>query len=307
MRKILFIALAILLCPIPAINIAQAKTSVVLSPPFQNITLPNSQKSVNFQFTLDNQTDKTLTLKISTQDFQSLNEEGGVAFLGDGTSFGQKYGLLPWITIPTGLVVMNPGQKQIVTGTINNDDKLTPGGHYAAVVASLDQSNTTNKNEVTLVSAISTLLFVNKTGGEQYKLELDSLNMSSFLVKVPTEITARFHNTGNVHEVPRGTVTLTDLAGRQVAQGTVNVESAEILPDSYRQIRIGLNSTRPTWLPGRYKLQMQYRYDGTSDVINVDKTIWLIPTKFLIGLLVLIGLILIWARFRMVRKTKPQI
>lgn len=101
-----------------------------------------------------------------------------------------------------------------------------------------------SSNQRVLPAFASTVL-LRKKSGEIQNLSLIDVRDSKrlFRVSLPTEATATFQNNGNVHLIPHGEITLTDLFGRVIKQATLNEDSAYVLPGTQREISNHLRNT----------------------------------------------------------------
>jgi hypothetical protein len=272
--KIVSVVLFFLLCYVlnPAAASAQRETSgFTLSPPFKEITLEKDAPESSYFIEITNNNSFHQTLYLSVVDFGSLDESGGVAFLGSRPEMiEKKYSLASWVSLDKDVLEIEGKQSQKIKTTILNKESLSPGGHYAAVVASLNSQKQKGEEEtVSLKAAFASLIFVKKTGGEKYQLDLSRKEILSRSFGFPTEIALRFQNSGNVHLVPRGTVTITDPRSAVVSKGVINPESAIILPESFRIYRTSLDKLDLPLLPGFYTVNIQYRYAGEDDFTRV--------------------------------------
>jgi hypothetical protein len=260
---------------------------VTISPPFREVVLQPDRPTAQFNLTVRNDTAVTQAFRLTVQDFGSLDESGGVAFLGTKASdLEYKYGLAGWLIPGTDSISLEPGQTRKVNLTIENRSSLTPGGHYAAVLLT-SQSSPENgqKPRVVIKQVLSSLVLVKKVGGEVYGLALDRIEVASNLLKPPDKLKLRFQNSGNVHVVPRGTVELKDPRGHIVNKGLINPESTWILPESFRLYSSSLRQTNAAWLPGRYTLEVKYRYDGKADFETSSRTFFHLGRLGVIGLI----------------------
>lgn len=244
---------------------AQATTSgFTLSPPFKEVELKKEASQSSYFIEITNNTSVHQTLHLSVVDFGSLDESGGVAFLGKGEKLERKYGLASWVSLEKDVVEIESGKSQKIKITIVNKESLSPGGHYAAIVASLQSQKEKGEN-IALNAAFSSLIFVKKIGGEIYRLDLVGKEIRSRWFGLPSKISLRFQNSGNVHLVPRGIITLADPRNTMISKGIINPESGIILPESFRLYHTSLDQLAwPIW-PGFYSLHIQYRYAGKED------------------------------------------
>jgi hypothetical protein len=81
---------------------------------------------------------------------------------------------------------------------------------------------------------------------------------------------------------------VTDPIGREVAKGIINQESALILPETLRVYPVRLVTLLKSFVPGRYTLTMNYRYDGREDFASTSLQFDFIPPIAIIACLILI-------------------
>lgn len=279
-----------------------------ISPFFQEINLAEDQKENSFDIEIANNTNVGAVLKLSVVDFGTLDETGGVAFAGDSKNLTSKYSLASWISLEKDALVIGSGEKQSIKVTIQNRDSLSPGGHYAAIIAKQEIEENARReddhSQVALNSSFSSLIFARKTGGEIYELNLREQDISRRLLGLPDAVKLRFQNTGNVHLSPRGIVRLLDPLGREVERGVINEESSLILPETFRVFPVQMKKTATAFVPGNYKLIANYRYDGKNDFEIRQQKIFIIPmTDIIIIPIIIAGYI--WFRIK-IKKQKPK-
>jgi hypothetical protein len=136
---------------------------------------------------------------------------------------------------------------------------------------------------------MTALVFLRKLGGEQYGMELEKQEFSPRIFNLENKIKIFFKNIGNVHIVPRGLVSIEDPLGREVARGIINNESGIILPEKSKGLTIDLFGSKLAFIPGKYKLVMQYRYDSDSNFELREESFIYIPlmTISVLGLMVI--------------------
>lgn len=239
---------------------------ITVSPAFQQVGIAATDTSKEGQIKLTNQTGEPLEFSLAITDFGSLDETGGVLFIGkDQRSLNYRYGLSSWLSLQQDRIVIEAGQTKAILFTVTNKDSMAPGGHYGALIITpigLGQ----DPHKVDVQQELTSLLFVKKAGGERYQIGLPDVSATRNLFSQPGSVTLRFHNGGNVHVIPRGIITITDPRGEQVKQGIVNDGSAIILPQAFRQLTVPLYGLNRAWLPGRYTLSVAYRYEGETSL-----------------------------------------
>lgn len=297
----LFAALLAALILVPSLPATAAKPQGISITPFeQQINLTSGDTVKSFTVTIVNHTSHLQEINLSARDFGSLNDTGGIVLEGS-SPYTQKYGLASWLTLEKDTVDLNPGESADVLVTINNRSSLSPGGHYGAVVATVGNLEPAAGNRVAITQQLVSLVLVDKVGGEHYALKLDSLTHNGNWLHLPSSVTLRFQNPGNVHVVPRGTVELVSPGGMVVAKGIINDESAFVLPETFRELIVPLKSVHSAPpLPGVYQLRVDYRYDGISRTAKKSFALNFIDLGLyvLAGALVALGAWLVFRRWR---------
>lgn len=290
----------------PVLAASQQAVSVkgiTLSPAIINVDLDKNLVSTSFKISVGNDSDKPAELSLSSLDFKSLNQSGGVAFVGAGN----RYGLANWLSFPQKSITLKPHSSQAVTIKVNNRADLSPGGHYAAILFK-DTAGGTGSNHVSFNQAAAVLVFLRKSGGEIYALSLKHPDFGSSLLKLPADLSLPIANTGNTQTVPRGTVTLSDPFGREVKRGIINADSALVLPGSTRLITSNLFNEKTAWLPGIYKLTVTYYSadDGASSQVATYRLFYADLPVLITALLVVLVVVMYFRNYRSLAKPKPK-
>jgi len=255
----------------PPLHAADEKGGLTIEPAFQEVVLDQKNEKNTFPISITNSSNAPVSLQISAIDFGSLDESGGVAFLGSENELERKYALASWLKPEKDVVVIDSGAKETILVTIKDEEALSPGGHYGAMVFKTGRPSNTEDAEsiISIERLFSTLVFVKKIGGEKYEMKFIEQEYDDNLVNFQEKLKLRFQNTGNVHLVPRGVVTVTDPLGRTVAKGIINQESALVLPETTRDYPVRIQKNAPIFFPGRYSMEIAYRYDGKNDFTTV--------------------------------------
>jgi len=268
---------------------------ITVDPVYQQVIVKPSPDTQQFSIKITNHTKSAQTFSLKAVDFGSLNETGGVAFIGVKTpDLNYKYALSPWIKVENNSIVVGPGQTLKQSVLITDAHSMPPGGHYGAIFIQPQRSSDKSKNSKVEVSqVVSSLVFVNKIGGDVYRLDLKGTNSNKSIINLPSKVTLRFHNGGNIHLVPRGKITVTDNQGRIMREGLINQDSGIMLPETNRQFVSNLQNRATVWWPGNYYVNIKYRYDG-KDSYTTQTTKFFYFGKILIILIpLLVGLSLI--------------
>ncbi len=280
------------------ISPVQAASSIAVAPALQQIVLNQEGETTQAHVQLKNNTESEVSFTLSAVNFGSLDDSSGLIFQGQGISqLDAQYSLTNWISISPSKVTIPPGLEVDIAVTVTNLPDLSPGGHYAAVLATTD-SGAGIPNTVGLKQALSSLLFVTKKGGENYEEILSGISIPKTTLQLPDAVQIQVQNKGNVHIVPRGLVQVIGYGNQVVAQGAINEDSSLLLPGTNRWLKVPLHQTALLVWPGQYRVRVSLRYDGSDTLINQEKIISYtgIPLLGIIATLCLFGFVLILRR-----------
>ncbi len=214
-------------------------SGIVVDPAFIDVSLEQPQQEKQIQISYTNNSKQTITLEFFALDFRQKDEFGTIGFLGE-ESRSFSYSLSSFLQFGTNAMVLQPKEKQTLQVLVKNRPDLSPGGHYAAVIAR-QRNESQQATDTTQVSvALSSLIFLRKQGGEQFNLSLKKLDWpKGFIVfSHPKELVLTFQNEGNIHVVPYGRLEVRDFIGRLAYKGTVNTSSLRVFPETRRLIKV---------------------------------------------------------------------
>lgn len=298
-RKYLAVLLAASVLFAPAS--ASAAGGFTISPANQEVILAEGAEETSFELSLTNRDNAEVMLRLKVVDFKALDESGGIAFLGlKANQTETRYGLTAWLRFSADSVSVAPGETEKVVVTIDNRDSLSPGGHYGAVVAvPVDPANPAAMPEVDILPATAALVLLKKQGGEQYGLNLDSAALARSGWGMPSSISLRFQNTGNIHVVPRGTVAVRGPGGQEVSKAIINETSGVVLPETFRKLTTGFMVLRRPFWPGRYQAVINWRYDGREQSSQQIISFWYMGFGiYLFGAVSLLFVAILWITLR---------
>jgi len=280
---ILFILIASVFFFVPS---AHANFSMTITPAFQELEVtPEEDKIVTF-IEVTNETDITLMLDLFAVDFVQADDLGNVALV---NQVGSDYRLADYIAIPESDISVNPGETAKIQVDILNKADLTLGGHYGAVVARTRSQDVGNYQQV--LPAVSSLLLVHKTGGERYNLSLTDFTVTggNWQLRQPKTTSLTVSNEGNIHLVPKGLITFTDLFDRIVYKGVINESSSFVLPQSRRQYTSKLQRLRWAWPVMVYNVEVSGSSNADTPFFAQEQVVVVSPTVIGGLLVVVIG------------------
>lgn len=211
---------------------------LTVEPAYSEIVLStkDDQKTLTLKYT--NNSDKPVKLDLFPYDYKQINEKGQLEF---EVKDSYEYSLVSYLSFEASSIEVGPKETRSFNIVIKNRPDITPGGHYAAVIARVSPEASGSANAL-VTPALSSLILLRKTGGEVFDIKLSKADFPSSAVvfSIPDYITADFYNTGNIHLIPYGTVEITDIFGRKLYESQLNIDSNIILPGTKRFIKNNL-------------------------------------------------------------------
>lgn len=252
-------------------------------------------QTYSFKVTPFNVTNNTLTLTPLVNDFKVKDETGTPAIVLSGSS-PPSLSLRSWLKLSDSQPFqLAPKTYRPIIVTLSVPKDAEAGGHYG-VVRFTGSGPGQNGNNVALVASWGTLVLVRVSGNITERLTVASFttsrhgHTSGWFEQGPINFTERLSNSGNVHVVPKGPLTVTDLFGRQVGTLAINASGGNILPSSTRRFDQIFNKAH---LFGRYRASFNLAYGTHGQILPGSLTFWVIPYKLV--LIVLVVLVLaIW-------------
>ena len=294
-RRLLLAALALAMI-MPA-GQAAAEGGLTVSPASTEVIINPGVDQVEFDITVTNNDPVTVTARLQAVNFKALDENGGVAFAGlENDEVETKYSLSSWLGFSKDVVTLEPGKSETIKAYIDNRDSLSPGGHYGAVIVTpLNPDSGGDKNQVEIVPATAALVLAKKIGGESYGMQLDYISFERSMLGLPKKADLRFQNTGNIHVVPRGTITIYGPNGQAVQKALINTDSGVVLPETFRKYENDFMSLSRAFWPGRYRAEIAWRYDGQADFTITEVYLWHSGWGvWLLGLIIAAIVIVLW-------------
>ncbi|MES2985510.1 MAG: hypothetical protein V4686_00085 [Patescibacteria group bacterium] len=252
----------------------------------------NPGESIKKSVSITNRQNKKVSYSIKIEDFVGTEDPNNpIKLLGEEAG---PYSLKNLVVPELAEFTLNFGERIVIPIEVNIPVTAEPRGYYGAIVVSnqpeIDDQvsgNSGAEGKTRLISRIGSLLLVrvNGLGEESGKLEdLKLLGPSKlFYEKKPAGFEILFRNDGNVHLVPSGKISITNIIGKKVAELPVDAYFA--LPDSlrYREIQ---------WQEGfgfgRYKANLSL-YRGYGNQFDEDSVVfWVLPWKLLLAIFVII-------------------
>ena len=313
--KALFLALSLALTSVlvPSATAEAAVTYEYLNVEVQNdfVVTPgkteifiNPGETVTKNVSVTNRNARTVRFQISLEDFiGSSDPEVPVVLLNDEEN--SPYSLKDYVHPEIKDFTLKTGEKITIPVTISVPTDIEPGGHYGAVVISnrptdpvtgelLDGASGNTK----IISRIASLVLVRVNGDVIESGNLEDFKAvgsdSGIFQAKPSGFEIAFKNTGPVHLVPYGSITVKNLFGGKVA--TLPVDAYFALPKSTRYREVAWNANSPFAL-GRYTATVTL-YKGFGNEMETSTiSYWVLPWKLLTGAFVILFVLVAMLRF----------
>jgi hypothetical protein len=275
-------------------------SALTISPPVREMTGDPGTK-ISGIIKLYNETNKDLSVTPSQADF-------GAKETGDGEpEFFELNGkdskdLASWIKIPSGPFAIRSLDWQNIVFEIDIPKDAEPGGHYAAVFFSPQQSEKDGGGAVSVDYKTGTLILLTVSGKMNENGNLKSFSLKDgkkFYDHIPVNFELSIENKGNVHFKPAGNVTVKSMFGGSIAELPVlKVDSGgNILPRSNRRFEIVWGDLdekkmpKTFWEKARYEWANFYvgRYSALASVtlpgsgqVTSNVSFWVFPWQLLV-------------------------
>lgn len=263
---------------------------------------------------------KAETLKVGLQKFGQ--DATGNPTLSDRGAEDKHF---DWVTLTPSEFTIQPNEQKTVRVTINVPAEAAFGYYYA--VTFTRAADEKNPNGQTVKGSLATLVLLEaQVPGAKRELAVESFKTAGVYEFLPARFTVKIKNTGNVHAIPYGDVTVGQ-GNTELARMAINPAGGYVLPGATRTFTVEWNDGFPrtvqktkdgkavidangqvetdfevNWANaskfriGQYTADLVMVYDnGQRDVpIEREAQFLVLPWKLLILVLIIVGLI-IWA------------
>lgn len=313
--------LTILLCSflLPSLALAYQKTKLDMEPQNDFVVEPgkteiflNRGEAVVKNVIVTNRINRRVHFKLTTEDLVGTTDQNRpVVLMGDVEG---PYSLKNFIIPEISEFDLDLGERMVIPVTVSVPEDAEPRGYYGALIVSSESESGDNgldpdgaQGKTRIISRIGSLFLVkiNGMGKEEGRLEDFKISgpLKKFYSRAPESFEIAYENTGNIHLVPYGKITINNLIGKTINQVPVNAYF--VLPDSIRYREVLWQDSG--FLFGRYTANLSL-YKGYGNEYEADKVVfWVLPWRVIVpifvGLVVLIALVYyILTRFEIKKK-----
>jgi hypothetical protein len=278
----------------PVIAQSGREISISISPPVFELSANPGEKIKN-EIKVTNLSDKDLQIFVDKRNFTALGEEGGVNLTEEGED-ETSYSLASWISVDRDKAAIKSKDTRIFKFTIDVPANAEPGGHFGSLVFKTQAQAQEGRTGAAIGQEVGALLLVKIAGDIKEEANVASFKAQSGLYeKGPVTFETRTENTGNVHLKPRGTITITNMFGGEVA--TVQLDERNVLPGAIRKVETQWNDD--SFRIGRYTATVSMVYGSDGTIVNGSTSFIIFPYKLvLIILAVLAALAYVGYRYK---------
>ena len=287
----------------PGLSLAYQKTQLdiefqndfVVEPGKTEIFL-NKGESVVKNIIVTNRIRRQVSFRLSTEDLVGTTDPSQpVILMGDTDG---PYSLRDFIEPEIYEFILEPGERIIIPVKVSIPIDAEPRGYYGALIVSSESDLDENDKEASgaqgktkIISRIGSLFLVkiNGQGKEEGRLEDFKISgpLQKFYSSAPESFEIAYENTGNVHLVPYGKISINNLIGRTIDQ--IAVDAYFVLPDSIRYREVFWQDAG--FMLGRYKAELSLYKGYNNEYESAEVVFWVLPWKVVVP--VFIGLVLL--------------
>ncbi len=277
-----------------------------IAPPVLDIR-GNPGETVEARISLRDISPVRLLVRNEINDFVAAGEDGTPKIL---VEEGEEspYSIKSWIS-PLPEITLEPRQIEELTVNIAIPANAAPGGYFGVIRFTAEAPELSGTG-VSLSASLGTLVLLRVNGDakeamsvEEFYVEKDQ-NRSWVFESAPIMFYERLKNEGNVHEQPRGQISIKDMFGQKIANLNVNLENRNVLPGSTRKFEQPLDETviGNRMLFGRYTADLEITYGSAENrqTMTSQLSFWVIPYKLIAG--ILLGLVALFFILRIAIK-----
>ncbi len=205
---------------------------------------------------------------------------------GEAKKFIGRCPEVEWLSLPES-VALKPKEMKSVLATFKTPDSAPPGAHSLIVWWSTRPTKSNVPGGVSIGLRVGSLVYVNIKGEAKEDFIFSKVDYQKFIFKLPLKITYAIKNTGDTYINPKGEIIVKNLLGKEVDRKLVNPRDLQILPNNEKLMEMEWN---PLFALGPYKIN--FNVFGRSQTVNKSFWIFVLPIKFLIIFLVILGFLI---------------
>lgn len=176
--------------------------------------------------------------------------------------------------------------------TIKTPANAEPGGHFGVALFKASELPK-DGSQLKVGTQVGMLILVTVPGSRLEKGSVLDFSGPWFVQTNPIDFSIKFENTGTVHFEPKGTISVTNIFGKEI--GTVSVEGQVVLPTGVRDLLASVHFEGV--LVGRYNATLTM-FDGEGNEIAKRTTaFYAFPLWYVVGFIVTVIILFFGIRF----------
>ncbi len=251
---------------------------------------------------------------ILKRGFRQIDNQPGTAImLTPEDDLKSLYSASSWITLEKENILLEPNKNQKIYYEIKVPKEVTKG-EYNAIIAFSSENNQGANGTAALTTLSSGMPILIKVGDDFVEnAELLKFNTDKNFYEFPNvKFETIIKNIGDTHIAPAGEIVLTNIFKQEVARIPVNPNSQSILRENSGNYQINWDfdkfltpDNKIILGPIDANLIVTYRsFQPGFAPLTATTSFWIIPWKYLIGLLLLIVLLII--TIKQIKKKKAH-
>jgi hypothetical protein len=253
---------------------AQKTNSGILVHPSNVEIALSPAESTQKEMYVENQTDKAITVGVTSRNFSASGEEGSVEFTNETNSFS----LASWITTSPKSATIPPKSSQKFIVTITAPRNAEPGGHFASVIFGTVPGKVAGGTGAAIAQEVASLILARIPGEVKEDATVESFSTDkSFYEFGPVNFDTRVLK-------PAGEILLTDMFGRKIS---IPFNSNNVLPNAIRRMD---TTWKSHFLIGKYTAKLIVSYGSKNQNLYASTEFYAFPVRF--GGIALVVLIL---------------
>ena len=250
-----------------ASNARVGALSSTVAPAFVRLSVSNEKQQDSASVALTNNDSQAVTYSVTIVDVDVAT--GSLLPKNTTSELTKKL-----LTVDPGLVTLQGGSSINIKITANNFDKLTPGGHYAALKIE-PQLQTIKRADSNIQQAVSVPVFVVKQDGAKRSLTARTNILRSIYIGSLPKLSVTLKNTGNVDVIPYGFVSF--IAGTStLSKQPINEFSRPLFAEQEQVYDLAKPDTYPQFVK-KLSVVTSFRAGEGENQQILQHDIWFVP------------------------------
>ena len=257
----------------------------------------NPGETVRFLMQFKNETSAPITGTVKLANFTIADKQGGTRLIEDAGK-QPTYGAAQWITPDQPEITINPNDYVAVNFSAAIPKNANTCGTYAVPYFEYDQPEAkgTGNSSASVISAKVggiVMIRINNVPCTE-SAQVQNFTAPGFLENGPVPVTFSILNTGTIHVMPKGNVSMTNLFNKTEAQKAI--KDQRIFPQTLKNYALELGKQ---FMIGKFTIALAATYGTPAQPLTASTDVWIIPWRLiLIIVLFIVILYIIITRFR---------